>query len=103
MVRAKKAATQQPVAPHPDASLLGLPAELRNNIYQMVADDVDEVSIIGRKIIFGPTDAQDRFWGAIAKHPLSQTCRQLRQEFDSIHRHKVMTSGVLHYCLEVEN
>lgn len=69
----------------------------------MVAENIDEVTFIGRKIGFGPADAKDRLWETVAKHPLTHTCRQLRQDFDAIHRHKTMITGVAHYCLEVEN
>jgi hypothetical protein len=103
MPRSKKVPAPQVIEPRREASLLGLPAELRNNINRMIADDIDEVKIIGRKIGFGRADAEDRFWDTVTKHTLSQTCRQLRQEFVPIHRHTVMTTGVPHYCLEVEN
>lgn len=103
MPRSKKVPAPQVIEPPQEASFLGLPAELRNTIYHMVAENIDEVKIIGRKIGFGRADAEDRFWDTVAKHQLSQTCRQLRQEFDPVHRRTVMTTGVPHYCLEVEN
>lgn len=96
-------AAAQPAGPPPDASLLGIPPELSNAIYDLVAKDIDEASIIGRKIAFSATSARDRFWDTIAKHPLSQTCRQLRQEFDPIHRRRVMTTGVACFHLDLEN
>ncbi|KAM0703667.1 hypothetical protein Q7P35_009606 [Cladosporium inversicolor] len=103
MPRSKKVSTKKAVGPPHDASLPGLPAELRNNIYHLVAKDIDEVTFIGRKIGFGPADAKDRLWDTVAKHPLNHTCRQLRLDFDAIHRHKSMITGVAQYCLEVEN
>jgi hypothetical protein len=102
----KRSAAKQPVkpvTPPPGASLLEIAPELRNTIYHRVAQDIDEASIIGRKIGFASAGAQDRFWDTIAKHPLSQTCRQLRQEFDPIHRHRTMTTGVSRYYLDLEN
>jgi hypothetical protein len=103
MPRAKKSSVKQPVTPPPDASLLGIAPELRNTIYHMVAEDIKEVSIIARKIGFGAADAEDRLWATVAKHPLSHTCSQLRQEFDPIHRRKTITTGVSSYRLEVAN
>ena len=103
MPRPKKVAKKLPSAQSLGASLLGLPAELRNNIYHLVAEDIDEANIISRKIGFGAASAEDRFWDTIAKHPLSQTCRQLRLEFGSIHRHLVMTTGVPRFLVLLEN
>jgi hypothetical protein len=90
----------------PRASLQGIPPELRNNIFNRVAADLDEVSIIGCKLSGAPCSAlgaANRMWNAIAKHPLSQTCRMLRREFNPIHRYHVMTKGVPKYILELEN
>lgn len=42
-------------------------------------------------------------WNAIAKHPLSQTCKLLRLEFDSIHQHRVISRRVDCYWLDLEN
>jgi hypothetical protein len=92
----------------PRASLNGIPPELRNNIYNRIAVDIDEVSVIGRKLTrfrpsCTPTEAANRMWNAIAKHPLSQTCRVLRKEFNPIHRYHVMRKGVPRYILELKN
>ena len=90
----------------PRASLQGIAPELRNNIFNRVAANLDEVSIIGRKLSGPPCNAMgaaNRMWNAIAKHPLSQTCRMLRREFNPIHRYYVMTKGVPRYILELEN
>jgi hypothetical protein len=103
MPRTKKSSAKKRVEPPPDASLLGIAPELRNNIYHMVAQDIEEVSILSRKIGFGAASAEDRLWDTVAKHPLSQTCSQLRQEFDPIHRRKAITVGVTRYRLEVPN
>ena len=105
MPRQKKTSPKEAIEPPKDASLPGLPAELRNAIYHLVAEDINEVNFIARKIGLGPgsADAKARLWDTVAKHPLTQTCRQLRQDFDPIHRHKSMVIGVSHYLLEVEN
>jgi hypothetical protein len=90
----------------PRASLQGIPPELRNNIFNRLAADLDEVSIIGCKLSGAPCSAlgaANRMWNAIAKHPLSQTCRMLRREFNPIHRYHVMTKGVPKYILELED
>ena len=82
MPHSKRFPAPQAIEPPQEASLLRLPAELRNNIYHMVALGIDEVKLIGRKIGFGRADADDRLWDTVAKHQLSQICRQLRQELD---------------------
>lgn len=78
---------------------------MRNTIYKLVADDIDEVSIIGHKLDQSKATPKDHawLWDAMAKHPLSQTCRQLRQEFDPVHRRRALTTGVARYRLELEN
>jgi hypothetical protein len=95
-------------SPPPRASLEGIAPELRNNIYSKVAADLDEVSIIGRKLSqikpnSTEAEASDRMWQAIAKHPLARTSRKLRKEFSPIHRYHVMVKGVPKYILELEN
>lgn len=100
--------------PPPQASLIGIPPELRNEIYHLVAQEIDQVTIIGRKIhdptnhtnatiFYEEIEAGERLWSTIAKHPLSQTCRQLRQDFDPIHRHRALVTKVSEYCLKLEN
>lgn len=100
--------------PPPQASLTGIPPELRNSIHHLVGEEIDQVTIIGRKIhdptnhtnatiFYEEIEAGERLWSTIAKHPLSQTCRQLRQDFDPIHRHKALVTKVSEYCLELEN
>lgn len=97
--------TKKPAGLQPDASLLGIPPEMRNTIYRMVADDMDEVSMIGHKLNWSKATSKNHLWlwNAMIKHPLSQTCRQLRQEFSPIHRCRVITTGVSRYRLELEN
>jgi hypothetical protein len=90
------------------ASLEGIAPELRNIIYSKVAADIDEVSIIGRKLSqikpnSTEAEASNRMWRAIARHPLAQTSRTLRKEFEPIHRYHVMVAGVSRYILELEN
>ncbi|GAB7335573.1 hypothetical protein MBLNU13_g07907t1 [Cladosporium sp. NU13] len=87
-----------PIGPPPDASLLGIPPELRNAIYRLVANGIDEVNIIGCRLPTSKAGSSnyDSLWNAVAKHPLSQTCRQLRQEFDPLHRRRAMTTGIRH-------
>lgn len=94
-------ATSQP----PQASLIGIPPELKNMIYHFVADDIEEASIIGRKLESknATRNAETRVWDAIARHPLSQTCQQLRLEFDPIHQCRVLSTGVEAYWLDIEN
>jgi hypothetical protein len=78
---------------------------MRNAIYHLVADDIDEVSIIGRKLNSNKATSEDHvwLWDTMAKHPLSQTCRQLRQEFDPVHQRRALTTGVARYRLELED
>jgi ribosome-binding protein aMBF1 (putative translation factor) len=78
---------------------------MRNAIYRLVADDINEASIIGRKLARSSATSSTHvwLWNAMAKHPLSQTCRQIRQEFDPIHRHRAIVTGVTRYRLELEN
>lgn len=96
--------------PPPQAPLLGLPPELRNTIYHLVAEEVDEVGIIARRIDsslaarnHSESLTETNLWKAVAKHPLSQTCRHLRQEFDPTHRHRAFTTKVRRYYLDLDN
>lgn len=96
--------------PSPHASLTELPPELRNNIYHLVAEEIDEVIVIGRKINasltatygIGPYTSQKNLWRATAKHPLSQTCHQLRLEFDTVHYHRAFKE-ISRLTLDLEN
>lgn len=92
----------------PEPSLTGIPPEFRNIINNLVADDIHEASIIGHKPkdIHGPITTQNakgHLCLASTKHPLSKTCRQLRQEFGSIHQHRIINTGVRKYYLDLEN
>jgi hypothetical protein len=71
-------------------SMLGIPSELKNKIYGLVADDPNRKPIIlGRKVaqaakqfLFdGDIRAQALF--AIVQHPLEMTCHQTRAEFQT--------------------
>jgi len=78
---------------------------MRNAIYRLVADDINEASIIGRKLAGSSATSSTHvwLWNAMAKHPLSQTCRQIRQEFDPVHHHRAIVTGVTRYRLELED
>lgn len=54
-----------------DSPLLNLPGELRNQIYELVCGEIKNAIITA---IDGPRIS-------VVQHPLSQTCRQLYQEF----------------------
>ncbi|GAB7335572.1 hypothetical protein MBLNU13_g07908t1 [Cladosporium sp. NU13] len=53
-----------PIGPPPDASLLGIPPELRNAIYRLVANGIDEVNIIGCRL---PTTFRGRLKQGFAR------------------------------------
>jgi hypothetical protein len=72
----------------PAASLQGLPRELRDLIYEFVAD-TEEIIVLGRRMVevhrANSAWSLDRYSdGAIALHSLSMTCRQFRDEFRDI-------------------
>lgn len=80
-------------------TLLGLPAELRNSIYFLVAVGSTRPLLVSRLVQLEawrallPPDNRDnvtlenRLNNAVGLHPLSQTCRQLRDEFQPIFLH----------------
>lgn len=80
-------------------TLLGLPAELRNSIYFLVAAGNTRPLLVSRLMQLEaqrallPPDNRDnvtlenRLNNAVGLHPLSQTCRQLRVEFQSVFLH----------------
>jgi hypothetical protein len=105
MPRKIKTKTKEPAGPPPDAPFLGIPPEMRNAIYRLVADEIYEVSIIGCKLDRSKATSKDHawLWDTMAKHPLSQTCRQLRQEFDPVHQRRALTTGLTRYRLELED
>ena len=57
-----------------DSRLLNLPAELRNLIYEFVAQSTDAISFRGQCILYCPT--------------LSLVCRQVRDEYEPIYMHE---------------
>lgn len=104
----KKKPTMSITQPPPRASLTGIPPELRNTIYQHVVEDVEEVSISIRQLTKPELEdshlsVNDCLRQSLSKHPLSQTCRQLRAEFDPIHKHKALITGVKMYNFDAEN
>lgn len=108
--KAYKSKNARSIEPPPPPSLLSLPPELRNNIYHLIAEEIDEASIIGRKVnksllsrLYNESVTRSTLWEAVAKHPLSQTCSQIRKEFDPIHQYRVFTTMVPRYYLELEN
>lgn len=66
--------------------LLSLPAELRNQIYEHVREELHEAVIVS-------DDGEPTF--SDAQHPLSRSCRQLRQEFSSIVLEAAQTCAVI--------
>lgn len=80
-------------------TLLGLPAELRNSIYFLVAAGNTRPLLVSRLMQLEsqrallPPDNRDnvtlenRLNNAVGLHPLSQTCRQLRDEFQPVFLH----------------
>jgi len=80
-------------------TLLSLPAELRNSIYFLVADGNTRPLLVSRLMQLEvqrallPPDNRDnvtlenRLNNAVGLHPLSQTCRQLRNEFQPVLLH----------------
>ena len=72
------------------ASLQGIPDELKNNIYGLVADDASRKPVIlGRKVAQAAKqflfdgDIRDQALSAIVQHPLEMTCHQIRGEFQA--------------------
>lgn len=94
--------TQTDVASAPQPTLLGIPAELRNDIYLLVAFGSTRPLLVSRLMQLEaqttnppdnrnnvtPESVLDR---AIGFHPLSQTCRQLRDEFQPFFLHESAT------------
>lgn len=71
-------------------NLQGIPSELRNDIYGLVASDISRKPIIlGRKVAQSARnfeyggDLRAQALSAVVQHPLSMTCRQVRAEFQS--------------------
>lgn len=80
-------------------TLLGLPAELRNSIYFLVAAGNTRPLLVSRlmqleaeRALRPPNNRsnvtlENRLNNAVGFHPLSQTCRQLRDEFQPVFLH----------------
>lgn len=64
----------------PRAHLQGLPPELRNEIYHLVAVESTDIHFIGSKF-----RRNSELENAVAPHPLSQTCKQIQQEFEPVY------------------
>ncbi|GAB7335569.1 hypothetical protein MBLNU13_g07904t1 [Cladosporium sp. NU13] len=78
--------SMMPAAP----TLQGIPAELRDEIYGLVADDPSRKPIIlGRKVaqavkqFLFDGDIREQALSAIVQHPLEMTCQQMRAEFQA--------------------
>lgn len=81
----------------PQLTLLGLPAELRNSIYLLVAAGNTRSLLVSRlmqleaqRALLHPDNRdnitlENRLNNAVILHPLSQTCRQLRDEFQPVY------------------
>lgn len=70
-------------------TLQTLPPELRNLIYEFLAATEERI-VLGRRMLEAEKsdstdDLDDCFNQAVALHPLSMTCRQLRDEFQEVH------------------
>jgi hypothetical protein len=82
------AATQSPTKTSlpPQASLLGLPQELRDQIYGYLTEDESRI-VLGWRFVelwkrhYPKLSHEDCFTSAIALHPLSMTCRQMLSGF----------------------
>jgi hypothetical protein len=89
-------------------TLQGIPAELRNKIYDYLALTTPR-NVSGHKLLMlrrGSIYSRDRsisFWkqfqAATAVHPLTLTCRQIRTEFSSV----LATTAGQTYCLVVDH
>lgn len=73
----------------PQASLLGLPQELRDQIYGYLAESEERI-ILGWRLVevykrhYPALSYDDCFTAAIALHPLSMTCKQMLMEFQPV-------------------
>jgi hypothetical protein len=75
----------------PQASLLGLPQELKDQIYEYLTEDEDRI-ILGWRFVeaykrryYPALSHEECFTSAIALHPLSMTCKQMLHEFQPVH------------------
>lgn len=67
------------------ASLMGIPPEMRNNIYKQVAAIEDRL-VLGKRIAQprGTKSHIEHLHSAVLSHPLSMTCHQIRNEFSGL-------------------
>lgn len=67
------------------ASLLGIPPELRNNIYKQVAA-IEGRLVVGKRIAQprGTRSYSEHLRSAVVPHPLSMTCHQIQDEFSGL-------------------
>jgi hypothetical protein len=84
------------------ATLQGIPPELRNKIYVHLLTEPRNVSV--RKFLKLREEGRggfiwEQFQSAIAVHPLTLTCRQMRSEFSSV----LTTTPGQTYCFIVDN
>jgi len=75
----------------PQASLLGLPQELKDQIYGYLTEGEDRI-ILGWRFVeaykrryYPALSHEECFTSAIALHPLSMTCKQMLHEFQPVH------------------
>lgn len=72
----------------PQASLPGLPRELRDEIFNFLAATEERV-VLGRRFVEARKDKTlplgQCFKQAISLHPLSMTCHQMKNEFQPVH------------------
>ena len=81
-----------------------LPRELRDQIYEHLAETEERIVLGWRFLqIWEDRDAalalDDCFDSAVALHPLSMTCKQMRAEFQNIH----FTATKARWTLSVDN
>lgn len=74
--RGKKDRSAEAGAITQNSTLLSLPPEIRNSIYELVCTNVEKAVVL----------ADHTPYIAGFKHPLSRTCRQLHQEFAPVYR-----------------
>lgn len=93
-----------------ESTFQGLPGELRNQIYALVAaDPTNKRIILGRKLV--KAFQRNRYGGdiikqtftALVQHPLSLTCRQIRAEYLSTLRRVPLTRAKLSYDFVINN
>ena len=88
-------------------TLQGIPGELRNEIYGLVADDPTRKSIVlGRKVAQAAKqfqfdgDIRDQALSAIVQHSLELTCQQIRAEFQTGFRNNYARSQTYEFVVD---